>query len=365
VTTESAVTGEGIRAPGGDFIRKRGGGRGEQSMVPPATFTSYYGRPILKRPVWTHDIAGYLFTGGLAAGSSLLAAGADLTGRPAMRRAGRATAMAGLLASTVLLAQDLGRPERFLNMLRVAKPTSPMSMGSWILSAYGVAAGAAAAAEVAEAVTPRGRVARPLSRLVARSGRPAGLAAAAAAPALATYTAVLLSDTAVPSWHEAYPQLPFLFAGSALASGAAVGLVAAPAAEVGPAQRLAVLGAGLELVAVRSVRAGLGLLSEPYAIGRAGRLLEAGEMLTAGGVAGSLLGRRSRVVRTLSGLSLLSAALVTRFGVFEAGVASTEDPKFVVVPQRERLAERMAADGQRTSTVTPSDRPGSSSPTTG
>ena len=204
-----------------------------------------------------------------------------------------------------------------------------------------------------------------MTRLAARYGRPAGLAAAAAAPALATYTAVLLADTAVPSWHEAYPQLPFVFAGSALASGAGVGLLAAPDAEAGPARRLAVVGAGLEMVAARSVRTRLGLLSEPYTTGRAGRLLHAGEVLTAAGVVGSLLGRRSRVLRVASGLSLLSASLLTRFGIFEGGVASTEDPKYVVVPQRDGLASRASADGHKTSTVTPSARAGRSSPTTG
>lgn len=335
--------------------------RGEDVMVPPARFRSYYGKPILKRPVWTHDIAAYLFTGGLAAGSSLVAAGADLTGRPVLRRTGRATALGALVVSSGLLVKDLGRPERFLNMLRVAKPTSPMSMGSWVLAAYGGAAGGAAVAELAQAVAPRGWLLGGAARAAARSGRPAGIAAAAVAPALATYTAVLLADTAVPSWHEAYPHLPFVFAGSALASGAGVGLIAAPAAERGPAERLALIGAGVELLAARSVRHGLGLLSEPYTTGRPGRLLHAGELLTVGGVAGALLGRRSRVVRALSGASLLAASALTRFGIFEGGVASTEDPKYVVVPQRGRLE----GQGQRTETVTPSDRAGSSSPTTG
>ena len=335
--------------------------RGEDVMVPAADFRSYYGRPILKRPVWTHDIAGYLFTGGLAAGSSLLAAGGDLTGRPGLRRAGRTTALAALLASTGLLVKDLGRPERLHHMLRVAKPTSPMSVGSWVLAAYGGAAAGAAAAEVARAIDPRSPVLRPVARAMTGAGRPAGLAAAALAPALATYTAVLLADTAVPSWHEAYPQLPFVFAGSALASGAGVGLVTAGDREVGPAERMAVIGAGMELLAARSVRHNLGLLSEPYTTGRPGRLLHAGEVLTSVGVAGALLGRRSRAVRVLSGLSLLSAALVTRFGIFEGGVASTEDPKYVVLPQRGRLEGR----GQTTSTVTPSDRGSKSSPTTG
>ena len=335
----------------------------EEAMVPPAEFQSYYGRPILKHPVWTHDIAGYLFTGGLAAGSSLVAAGADLTGRVQVARAGRLTALGALLASTGLLVKDLGRPERFLNMLRVAKPTSPMSMGSWILAAYGGPATLAAAAELARPFADRDPR-RPLARLATGSARPAGIAAAAVAPALATYTAVLLADTAVPSWHEAHPQLPFVFAGSALASGAGVGLLAASGSDVGPLRRLAVAGAAMELAGARSVRHRLGLLSEPYLLGRPGRLLHAGEVLTAAGVAGAVLGGRSRLVRSLSGACLLAASVATRFGIFEGGVASTQDPKYVVVPQRERLAAG-GQGPQRTTTVTPSATGATSSPTTG
>ncbi|MCW3845061.1 polysulfide reductase NrfD, partial [Micromonospora yasonensis] len=214
--------------------------------VPPAEFTSYYGRPILKAPVWKWDIAAYLFTGGLAAGSSLLAAGGQLTGRPALRRAGRFTSLAAVTASAYFLVHDLGKPSRFHHMLRVAKPTSPMSMGTWILSTFGPAAGVAAVAEAAPWLPERGLLGLG-RRLLPPAGQAAGLVAAVTAPALATYTGVLLADTAVPSWHEAYPELPAIFAGSALASGAGVGLIAAPTAQAGPARRFAVAGAALEL----------------------------------------------------------------------------------------------------------------------
>jgi hypothetical protein len=312
-------------------------------MVPPADFRSYYGRAIVKAPVWKHDIAAYLFTGGLAAGSALLAAGGDATGRPALRRAGRISALGAVIASSYFLINDLGRPDRFHHMLRVAKPTSPMSVGTWILAAFGPAAGIAAIAEAAPLLPERGLwgLAR---RVLPSAGRLGGYAAAATAPALATYTAILLADTATPSWHEAYPELPFVFAGSALASAAGVGLLAAPPGEAGPARRLAVCGAALELVAAHRVETTLGLLSEPYREGRAGRLLRAGRALTAAGVAGALLGRRSRMVSALSGVSLLAASVATRFGIFDGGVASAKDPKYTVVPQRERLARRAATD---------------------
>ncbi|WP_433292948.1 NrfD/PsrC family molybdoenzyme membrane anchor subunit [Actinoplanes sp. CA-030573] len=299
-------------------------------MVPKADFRSYYGRPIVRPAPWTHDVAAYLFTGGLAAGSALLAAGGQATGRPRTRRAGRVAALGALGASTYFLVADLGRPERFHHMLRVAKPTSPMSMGTWILSAFGAAAGTAALAEAAPLVPTR--LAR---RVLPPVGAVAGLGAAAVAPALATYTAVLLADTATPSWHAAYPELPFVFAGSALASGAGVGLIADPAP---PTRRMAVLGAALELWGAHRIETTKGILSEPYATGRPGRLLRAGRALTAAGVAGAVLGRRSRVVSALSGLSLLTASALTRFGIFDGGMASAKDPKYTVVPQRERLS---------------------------
>jgi hypothetical protein len=306
-------------------------------VVPPAEFRSYYGRPIVKAPVWRHDIAAYLFTGGLAAGSSLIAAGADLTGRPRLRRAGRITSLAALGASTYFLINDLGRPERFHHMLRVAKPTSPMSVGTWILATIGPAAGLAAVSEVAPLLPERGALGG-ARRLLRPAGRAAGLAAAGIAPALATYTAVLLADTANPSWHEAYPELPWVFAGSALASASGAALIAAPEAETGPVRRLAVVGAALELAGAHRVETQLGLLSEPYRQGRAGRLLRAGRSLTALGVLGTVLGRRSRVVSALSGAALVAASVCTRFGIFDGGIASAKDPKYVVTPQRQRLA---------------------------
>ncbi|SCL56353.1 Polysulphide reductase, NrfD [Micromonospora yangpuensis] len=312
--------------------------------MPAAEFTSYYGRPVLKPPVWTWEIAAYLFTGGLAAGSSVLAAGAQVTGRPALRRVGRVAALAGVVASGVLLVADLGRPARFHHMLRVVKPTSPMSVGTWILSVFGPAAGVAAVAEVVPWLPDRG-VSGVGRRVVPPVGHAAGWVAAVTAPALATYTGVLLADTAVPSWHEAYPELPVIFAGSALASGAGVGLVAAPSGESGPARRMAVAGAALELVGAHRVETRLGLLSEPYRSGVAGRLLRAARVLTVLGAVGAVAGRRSRVVSVVSGVALLAASVATRFGVFHAGVVSARDPRYTVVPQRQRLARRVAGAG--------------------
>jgi hypothetical protein len=314
--------------------RKKGGG-GDRSMVPEATFRSYYSRAIVKPAPWEADIPAYLFAGGLAAGSSLLAAGADLTGRPALRRAGRLGAIGGLSFSMAALVHDLGRPERFLNMLRVAKLTSPMSVGTWILSIYGPFAGAAAAAEVVRMLPERSR--RGPLRLAAYVDRPAGLLAGLFAPPVAAYTAVLLSDTATPSWHGAYRELPFVFVGSAAAASAGFALVTAPLAETGPARRMAVGGALLELVAERQMERSMGITAEPLHTGKAGRLMRASKALTAAGAVGALLAGRSRALGVLSGAALMAGSACTRFGVFEAGQESARDAKYTVVPQRERL----------------------------
>ncbi|MFP5219027.1 MAG: NrfD/PsrC family molybdoenzyme membrane anchor subunit [Actinomycetes bacterium] len=305
----------------------------EKTVVPPATFTSYYGRPVVKPTPWEHDIPAYLFMGGVAAGSSLLSAGADLTGRPLLRRRGRLAALVALSLSMVALVKDLGRPERFHHMLRVLKPTSPMSVGTWLLTVYGPFAGLAAASEL---VPRRWRRTIP-GRLLAGAGRPAGLAAAVVAPTVASYTAVLLSNTSTPTWHDAHEQLPFVFVGSASAASGGLGLLAAPLSESAPARRLAVGGALLELAVESRMEKAMGLTAEPLHEGHAGRLMRLSKLLTGAGAAGAVLGRRSRVVSAASGAALLAGSACLRFGIFDAGQESARDPKYTVVPQRERV----------------------------
>jgi hypothetical protein len=302
-------------------------------MVPDAEFTSYYGRPVLKAAPWGSDVPAYLFAGGLAGGSALLAAGADLTGAPRLRRTGRLGAIGALLASLVLLVHDLGRPSRFLNMLRVAKVTSPMSVGTWILTAFGLPATVAAAAEV-RGLLPR-RLRR-VAQLLARVDTPAGLAAAAIAPAVMSYTAVLISDTATPSWHEGYREMPFVFVGSAAAAAGGLGLVATPIDEARAARRFAVGGAMLELAAEHRMESSMGLAAEPLKQGTPGALMRTSRALTVAGAAGAVLGARSRRGSAVAGACLLAASGLTRFGIFHAGQESARDPKYVVVPQRER-----------------------------
>jgi formate-dependent nitrite reductase membrane component NrfD len=304
-------------------------------MVPRARPDSYYGLPVLKEPVWdAENVASYLFFGGLAGASSLLAAVAQLSGNRELPRVSKVAAAGAIGVSVAALVRDLGRPARFVNMLRVFKVTSPMSVGSWLLAGYGPAAGAAAAA----AVTGR----------MPRAGAAATAAAAALGCGVATYTAVLICDTAVPAWHEGYREMPFLFAGSAAAAAGGLGLLAVRPESSREAARFAVLGAAAELTAKSLMMRRLGAASEPYQGGRAGRLMEAGEALAATGLAGAVLSGavlsgavlsgRNRLIAALSGAALVAGSALTRFGVFEAGRASARDPKYTVGPQRERLA---------------------------
>jgi hypothetical protein len=284
---------------------------------------SYYGRPVIKQPAWkTPDVPLYLFLGGLAGASSVLAAAADLEGYRRLSRVASSTAGASVLGSLALLIHDLGRPGRFLNMLRVVKPTSPLSVGSWTLATFGPLAVTAAASEVTGRLRP--------------AGRAAGLAAAALGPLMSTYTSVLIADTAVPAWHEAHRELPFAFAGSAMtaAAGAAVALV--PNGETGPAVRLAMAGAVVELAAMERIEQGLGLVAEPYRKGRAGWLVRAAKVLTLAGAALTVGRRRSRARSSLAGACLLGGSVALRFGIFQAGMDSAGDPRYTVVPQRER-----------------------------
>jgi hypothetical protein len=301
-------------------------------MVPDAEFTSYYGHPVIKEPVWqAPDVAGYLFFGGLAGASSVLAAAAHLSGHRELARAAKVSALGAISLSAAALVHDLGRPARFTNMLRVFKPSSPMSVGSWLLAGYGPVAGAAAVSE--------------MTGILPAAGTAATLGAGLLGPAIATYTAALICDTAVPSWHAGYREMPYVFVGSAASAAGGLGLLATAPGAAEPARKLAVLGAGVELVAKRRLISRLaatpGLessrgLAEPYEEGRTGVVLRLAEALTAGGLAGAVLGRRSRALSALSGASLLAASALTRFGIFEAGMASARDPKYTIVPQRHR-----------------------------
>jgi Polysulphide reductase, NrfD len=281
---------------------------------------SYYGRPILKQPTWTWEIPCYFFFGGMAGAAAPFALACELRGDEALARRAWLVALGGAAASPPLLISDLGRPERFHHMLRVLKPTSPMNVGSWILAASGTAIALATA--------------RSVLGWFPRLGRAAG-ATAVLGPALATYTAVLVADTAVPVWHEARRELPWVFAaGGATSAGSALALVGCGA----PARRLAVAGALGELAATTVMERRLGELAEPYRTGVAGRFSRAAKALTAAGLTVVATAGRRRGQAAVGGALILAGAMATRWSVYKAGFQSAADPKYVVGPQRARRA---------------------------
>ncbi len=330
--------------------------RRDDVMVPEMEFSSYYDRPIVKPAPWDYKIPTYLYTGGLAAAAALLAAGGEMTGRVELQRNSRLVALSALGVSTAALIADLGRPERFLNMMRTVKLTSPMSVGSWILAGFGAFTGVAAASEVGKLTLPhvapaslRGaRTTATVHRWLPVLDRGASLGAGAFAAPLAAYTAVLLADTATPTWHGIYRELPFVFVGSALAAGGGAAMLTTSVEQCAPARRMAVGGATLELAAFALLERNAGLVGEPLHTGAAGRLLRASKALTVGGAALTVLGGRRRSLAALGGLALNVGSALTRFGVFHAGIESAKDPKYVVVPQRERMTARLSGAQEAT-----------------
>ncbi len=291
---------------------------------------SYYGRPVLKEPVWQAEIPFYLFTGGLGGASSVLSLVARVSGNELLAQRSIQIASAADAVSPVLLISDLGRPERFLNMLRVFKVTSPMNIGSWIL-AY-----SSAASSVSAFLNTIGRLKR-----VADLARTAS--AASGAP-LAVYTATLFSDTAIPVWHEARRELPFLFGSSAVASAGAASAIVVPPAQAGPARRLALGGVLVENAVFKVMEKQLGVLGEPYSEGEAGRFKKLAAGCTLGGAALlAAAGRRSRHAAVAGGALVLAGEVAVRWSVFKAGIQSARDPKYTIGPQRER-ATRAAGD---------------------
>ncbi|MFE0764195.1 NrfD/PsrC family molybdoenzyme membrane anchor subunit [Streptomyces smyrnaeus] len=318
----------GSKATVGAHVPPGGGGprRKRRRREKEPEFRSYYDLPILNKPPWeAPDIPGYLFLGGLAGAGAVIAAGAQVTGRRKLSRAAKVAAASAGHLSLIALVHDLGRPARFLNMLRVFKVTSPMNVGSWLLAGFVPAASVAALTEVTGRLRPVGDMAT------------AG--AALLGPPVACYTAALMSDTAVPAWHDGHDLMPFVFASSALSAAAGLGLLAAPVTETAPLVPLAV-GGGLGEVALSEVmKHRMGIVKEAYETSTAKKYVRTAEALTLGGALLAATCRRSRTRAALAGAALLAGSALTRFGVFHAGLASAEDPKYTVVPQRERLKD--------------------------
>lgn len=299
------------------------GGRG--AVVPDAEVRTYHDQPVLASPVWTWEIPWYLLAGGLSGASSLLAVASRLRGEDGMARTGRRVALAAAMVSPALLVSDLGRPARFFNMLRVFRPTSPMNMGSWLLSGYGTLIGVAAV--LAE------------TRRLPRVATGAEWAAAGLAPLMTTYTAVLLADTAVPVWHDARRELPFAFAATSLATAGAAATALSPPG-TGLSRGAAVAGAAAQQVATVVMEWRLGPeVGRPYHQGRPAALGRVARALTTAGAVLVGVGRGRRRAAAAGSLLVFAGGACERWSVFLAGRVSAADPAATLAPQRRGLRE--------------------------
>jgi hypothetical protein len=300
---------------------------------PPADRT-YYERPVLKRPVWIWAVPAYFVAGGAAGAAAVVGGVAQVAGRghlDGLVRWSRIVSAAGSVAGAGFLVRDLGRSSRFANMLRVFRPTSPMSVGSWVLAAFTPAAVGSAVLAGAGGV-------------IGSIGDVGGLVAAALGAPLAGYTGVLLGNTAIPAWNTPRRWLPPLFVASGLA-GAAAALQTVPLSDrerrvtrvLTVAAGLAQLAshAGMDRSADRLPRVGT-----PLHEGRPGALLRMARAASVVAVAASLLGGRFRAATPVAAAAGGVAAVASKFGVFEAGKASAEDPRATFQSQRARVAAR-------------------------
>jgi hypothetical protein len=305
------VKGVGIRPQGAPF-----------PMASPET--GYYGIPLLKQHSWTWEIPLYFFVGGAAGAAAVVGAIADYTGadRKLVRDA-RWIAAAGAVISPALLISDLGRPERFLNMMRVFKPKSPMSVGAWTLVGF---SGGAAAAAFAGFMRERYGPSLPL-RVLETAGQAASLAFGLP---FSNYTGVLIGATTIPVWNENAGNLPLHFGASGVS--AAVGLLELMGHQKNRALQALGLGAAMiecwEGWRIES-RQLHGL--DPLKHGASGTLGRAGGVLS-GPVPTVLRGLsmvtgndRSRRLRRWAGISAVAGSLLTRIAWIHAGHVSAKD----------------------------------------
>jgi formate-dependent nitrite reductase membrane component NrfD len=285
--------------------------------------------PFIKPPVWTWEGPVYLWAGGIAAGSAFVALAADLAGDERSAAVARKVALGAVPPATLLLIVDLGRPGRFLNMLRIFKPRSPMNMGAWCLAAFG------ATSSLAVALDLFGR---------RRAAKAAGAVTAVLGGYLGSYTGVLLAVTAVPVWARSRAFLGPIFVSTATATGAAATrlvLVATGRRPVGHPTRIALnrleaaaIATELVLSAVNKRR--LGPAGKALSEGTPGRLFRAANTLAATGLALNLLGpRRTKAIgQQVASVLYLASGLAFRFGWIEAGKASAHDDEAVALTAR-------------------------------
>lgn len=298
---------------------------------PLAAEGGYYGQPLLKAPVWTWEVPLYFFVGGAAGSAALLAEASRAGGdrEAALARDARWLAFGGAVLSAPLLIADLGRPARFLYMLRVLKPQSPMSVGVWTLVAF---SGAAAASLGVQLIERRVGNTLPIRLL----GAGAGALSASTGLAMATYTGVLVGVTAIPVWARHVRLLPLHFGISGLASAVALlelrghrspalatlGLTVA-ALETAIALRLE-LSADAVDDPLRHGRAGLAIRSAGIVAGPASAVLRGLAYKAADG-ADVRDGAGRRTIRIAAAAAALAGALLIRIGWIAAGRASSRD----------------------------------------
>jgi hypothetical protein len=261
--------------------------------------TTYYDVPLLKAPVWTWEIPVYFFVGGAAGGAAVIGAVATATGTAGtLSRDARWIAAAGAPLSAMLLTADLGRPARFLNMLRVFKPQSAMSVGSWTLAAF---SGASTTALVPFAAG----VAAPASALLGCG--------------MLTYTGVLIGATSIPVWHEHVATLPFHFSASGMGSAAA--LLTLLGHDSPALNRIALGAAAVETLVGARIETARSPASRPLREGLSGAIIRAGGVLS-GPVPLVLRAGRSRRWRSAASVAALAGSLLTRVGWILAGRVS-------------------------------------------
>lgn len=289
---------------------------------------TYYDRPVVKEPVWIWAVPAYFYVGGAAGAAAVLGAVAQVADREGLHglvRRCRWIAAVGTASGTALLIYDLGRPARFLNMLRVFRPTSPLSVGSWVLAAIGPLSAASAA-------------------LAGANGRLRGLGDLAGAGAgllggpLAGYTAVLLSNTAVPVWQAPRRTLPALFVSSAASSAASLlDLMDLDEREHRVVERFGAVAKVTDLaatVAVEREASRVERVGRPLKEGLSGTLWKAAKAATATSLVLSVMPGKSRAKRIASGALGTIGALALRFALWHAGTMSVRDPRATFHMQR-------------------------------
>lgn len=278
--------------------------------------------PILHPAVWTWEVPLYFWLGGIASGSSFVALGAQAAGDERAARLARRVTLGAAVPCAPLLVMDLGRPERFLNMMRIFKPRSPMSLGAWCLASFSGAAGSAVLADL-------------LGRRC--SARVLTAAAAALGTYLGSYTGVLLASTAVPVWARSRLFLPPIFVCTAAATGAAANrlVLAAVGTPVGDPARTALgtieTGAiATELVLSSLNERRLGRLGEALDAGRANRRFELAKWSVRAGLGLRFVrGRGGPWTHHVASVLYLLGGLSFRFAWIEAGRVSATDDEAV------------------------------------